>query len=79
MLGYEGRRGWINYLAVAPAHQGRGFGRALGGEGERVSAALGCPNVNLQVRSTNEAVVGFYKALGYSMDDVISLGKRLSG
>lgn len=78
MVGYDGHRGWINYLAVAPDHQRLGIGRALVAEAERQLAALGCPKVNLQVRTTNRAVVGFYQALGYAVDDVISMGKRLA-
>jgi ribosomal protein S18 acetylase RimI-like enzyme len=46
-------------------------------EAEQVLEALGCPKVNLQIRATNLAAVRFYEALGYSADDVISLGRRL--
>lgn len=77
MAGYEGHRGWINYLAVAPEHQRRGFGRAMMAETERLLRKLGCPKINLQVRSTNAAVIAFYRRLGYGVDDVVSLGKRL--
>lgn len=77
MAGYDGHRGWVNYLAVAPRSRRAGVGRALMGEVERVLAELGCPKVNLQIRGTNSAAVGFYEALGYSVDDVVSLGRRL--
>ncbi|WP_420644161.1 GNAT family acetyltransferase [Candidatus Leptofilum sp.] len=77
MGGYEGHRGWINYLAVAPNYQGRGIGRALMDEIEAKLLALGCPKINLQVRSSNRAVIQFYGHIGYHIDDVISLGKRL--
>jgi ribosomal protein S18 acetylase RimI-like enzyme len=77
MAGYEGHRGWINYLAVEPAAQRRGLGRALMAEAERLLRAAGCPKVNLQVRSTNAAVIAFYRRLGYAVDEVTSLGKRL--
>jgi len=77
MVGYDGHRGWINYLAVSPDAQRRGIGRAMMTEAERRLLALGCPKVNLQVRATNAAVVRFYSALGYTEDHVISLGKRL--
>jgi RimJ/RimL family protein N-acetyltransferase len=46
-------------------------------EAERVLAVLGCPKVNLQIRATNAAAIGFYEALGYTADDVVSLGRRL--
>jgi ribosomal protein S18 acetylase RimI-like enzyme len=77
MIGYDGHRGWINYLAVAPAHRGRGHARALMREAERLLAEAGCPKVNLQVRSTNASVIGFYRAIGYLQDDVVSFGRRL--
>jgi ribosomal protein S18 acetylase RimI-like enzyme len=77
MAGYEGHRGWINYLAVDPRWRRRGIGRSLVSEAERLLAASGCPKVNLQVRSENSDVIAFYRASGYSLDDVVSLGKRL--
>ena len=77
MGGYEGHRGWINYLAVLPEFQQQGIGRALMAEVEARLLALGCPKINLQVRSGNTAVIQFYGHLGYHIDDVISLGKRL--
>jgi ribosomal protein S18 acetylase RimI-like enzyme len=77
MAGYEGHRGWINYLAVLPECQGKGFGRIMMGQAERRLLDLGCPKINLQVRSSNTAVIEFYRRLGYSVDDVVSMGKRL--
>ncbi|MBX3747059.1 MAG: GNAT family acetyltransferase [Verrucomicrobiae bacterium] len=77
MLGYEGHRGWINYLAVDPDHQRHGYGRALMAEAERLLRAAGCPKINLQIRATNQGVIEFYRRLGYAVDDVVSMGKRL--
>ncbi|MDO5288473.1 MAG: GNAT family acetyltransferase [Pseudomonadota bacterium] len=77
MFGYDGHRGWVNYLAVAPSHQRRGLGRQLMAEGQARLLALGCPKLNLQVRSSNTAALGFYERMGYGRDDVVSLGKRL--
>jgi ribosomal protein S18 acetylase RimI-like enzyme len=77
MAGYEGHRGWINYLAVATEHQGKGLGRAMMAEAERLLAQAGCPKVNLQVRFSNQQVIEFYRRLGYAVDDVVSMGKRL--
>ena len=77
MAGYEGHRGWVNYLAVCPTHRRRGVGRALMAEAERLLRDAGCPKINLQVRSTNAAVLDFYRAIGFAVDDVISMGKRL--
>ena len=77
MGGYEGHRGWINYLAVSPDHQRKGFGRQMMVAIERAIAARGCPKINLQVREGNDQVVAFYKALGYFPDHAICLGKRI--
>lgn len=77
MVGYDGHRGWVNYLGVDPTHQGLGLGRAMMREAERRLLALGCPKLNLQVRSGNASVLAFYRALGYEIDETVSLGKRL--
>jgi ribosomal protein S18 acetylase RimI-like enzyme len=77
MAGYEGHRGWINYLAVDPDHRRSGLGRAMMAEAERLLLALGCPKVNLQVRRSNKQACDFYLALGFAEDDVVSFGKRL--
>jgi ribosomal protein S18 acetylase RimI-like enzyme len=77
MAGYDGHRGWMNYLAVAPENQRSGLARQMVSEVERRLRALGCPKINLQVRRDNADAVGFYRAIGYSQDDVISLGTRL--
>jgi ribosomal protein S18 acetylase RimI-like enzyme len=77
MAGYEGHRGWINYLAVDPAGQRQGLGRQLMDWAEARLREQGCPKINLQVRLGNEPVLAFYAALGYADDHVVSLGKRL--
>ena len=77
MAGYEGHRGWMNYLAVSPRFRSRGFGRALVEHVERALLERGCPKVNLQVRASNPDAVAFYRRLGYAQDESISLGKRL--
>ena len=77
MAGYEGHRGWINYLAVEPDEQRQGRGRQLMEAAENALRALGCPKINLQVRAANAGVRAFYERIGYSLDNVISLGKRL--
>jgi ribosomal protein S18 acetylase RimI-like enzyme len=77
MVGYEGHRGWINYLAVHPDHRRRGLGRLLMTAAERRLADLGCPKVNLQVRASNLAAVEFYHRIGYAAEEVVSMGRRL--
>ena len=77
MAGYEGHRGWINYLAVAPHFQKTGYGREIMARAEALLRARGCPKINLQVRTTNREVIEFYQRLGFTIDEVVSLGKRL--
>lgn len=77
MAGYEGHRGWINYLAVAPAWRRRHLATHLMREAERLLREAGCPKINLQVRTGNRDVIAFYRSLGYGQDDVASLGLRL--
>ncbi|MBN2104685.1 GNAT family acetyltransferase [bacterium] len=78
MAGYEGHRGWINYLAVDPNYRGEGIGRLLMEYAEAQLKAMGCPKINLQVRAANRRVVDFYKTLGYQVEDVVNMGKRFS-
>ena len=77
MGGYDGHRGWIYYLAVHPDFRQRGYGRLIIGTLEGLLREAGCPKINLMVRATNNAVVEFYNSLGYRVDEVVSLGKRL--
>lgn len=77
MAGYEGHRGWVNYLAVQTGLHGNGYGRQLMERVETLLKNRGCPKVNLQVRSTNAEVIAFYQSLGYVVDPAVSLGKRL--
>lgn len=77
MAGYEGHRGWINYLAVHPDHRRMGLARQMMEHAEELLRAAGCPKINLQVRKTNAAVIAFYEALGFGVEEVVSLGKRL--
>lgn len=77
MAGYDGHRGWVNYLAVDIGQRRRGIGSALMRDAERRLRLLGCPKINLQVRTENREVQAFYATLGFKNDEVVSLGKRL--
>ncbi len=77
MAGYDGHRGWINYLAVRVDHQHTGIGKRMLEAAEMRLRAAGCPKINVQVRRTNAKVIEFYKKTGYAPDEVVSLGKRL--
>ncbi len=77
MAGYEGHRGWLNYLAVSPDMRQKGLARQLVSEVEKRLRLVGCPKINSQVRGTNTEAIAFYRKIGFVEDNVISLGKRL--
>ena len=77
MAGYDGHRGWINYLAVAPPLQNLGYGRLLMEHAENLLRDMGCAKINVQIRVGNRGAVEFYRCLDYKVDDVVSMGKRL--
>ena len=77
MAGYDGHRGWIYYLAVDPDYRQQRIGRRMMEKAESALKMRGCPKINLQVRTSNQAVISFYERLGFSDDEVIGLGKRL--
>lgn len=77
MVGHDGHRGWVYYLAVVETERGRGIGRRLMHACEDWVKARDIPKIQLMVRSTNERVVAFYEDLGYVDADVVVLGRRL--
>jgi ribosomal protein S18 acetylase RimI-like enzyme len=77
MVGFDGHRGWVYYLAVNPGQQRQSIGCKLMAEAERLLLERGCPKICLMVRSSNADVIAFYKTLGYAQDDVVTLGRRL--
>ena len=78
MGGYDGHRGWLYSLAVAPAHRRRGIGKKLVVHAEQALAERGCVKINLQILEENAAVAKFYEALGFVVEKRISMGKQLS-
>ena len=79
MIGHDGHRGGLYYLAVDPAFQKRGFGRAAVAAAEAWLRERGVWKINLMVRSENEKTGRFYEHLGYTVNPVTSFGKRLDG
>lgn len=77
MAGYDGHRGWLYYLAVDPSCRRKGYGRAIVQAAERMLQEAGCPKINLQVRTSNREVIAFYECIGFAVDEVVGMGKRL--
>jgi len=77
LAGYDGHRGWLYSVAVDSSFRRRGIGSKLVRHAESVLAELGCPKLNLQVRATHSSVGGFYKSLGFQIEERISMGKIL--
>lgn len=77
MAGFDGHRGWINYLAVDPQSQRRGLGRAIMAAAERLLREAGRPKINLLIRRDNASAIRFYKRIGFAEDAVVCYGKRL--
>lgn len=77
MAGYDGHRGWIYSMAVDPDYRKKGIGSLLLKHAENELKKLDCPKINLQVLPSNKEVVDFYKKNGYSVEERISMGKRL--
>ena len=78
MVGEDGHRGWVYYVAAAPGLQGQGHGRAIMLAAEAFLREQGVPKVELMVRSDNLAARGFYDRLGYSTEDVVVMSRRLA-
>jgi ribosomal protein S18 acetylase RimI-like enzyme len=76
MAGYDGHRGWLNYLGVKPSCQRRGYGREMVLAAMEILKNLGCPKLNLQIRESNQQVIQFYEKLGFKRDPVIGMGYR---
>lgn len=77
MAGYDGHRGWIYCLAVCPACRRQGIGSDLMCAAEKALGAKGCLKINLQIMQGNESVAAFYLSRGYSVEQRVSMGKRL--
>ena len=79
MVGFDGHRGWVYYLAVDLASRRRGCGRAMMAAAETWLRERGVPKLQLMVRDDNIEALGFYASLGLEPQSVVTLGKRLDG
>jgi ribosomal protein S18 acetylase RimI-like enzyme len=77
MVGFDGHRGWVYYLAAAPDHRRRGLGRQMMAAAEDWLRGRGAPKIQLMVRTDNDEALGFYDALGLTRQDVVTLGRFL--
>jgi len=77
LAGFDGVRGWVHKLAVSPKHQRLGIASRLMEVAEQRLLGLGCPKLNLQIRASNVEVIDFYSQAGYSIEDRVSMGKKL--
>jgi ribosomal protein S18 acetylase RimI-like enzyme len=77
MGGYDGHRGWVNYVGVDPEYRKQGLGWQIMEAIEKELLVRGCPKLNLQVLAGNRDAMMFYDRIGYKKDEVVSLGKRL--
>jgi ribosomal protein S18 acetylase RimI-like enzyme len=77
MGGYDGHRGWVYAVAVSPRHRRQGIGTVLIRHLEVALVARGCLKINLQVRRSNTGVIPFYESLGYAVEEIVSMGKRM--
>jgi len=75
MIGYDGHRGWVYYLAVSPAHQRSGLGRRIMEAAADWLRDRGAPKIQLMVRTSNAATLDFYAALGFERQETVTLGK----
>jgi ribosomal protein S18 acetylase RimI-like enzyme len=77
MLGYDGHRGWIYYLAVSPDRRRRGLARRMMSAAEDWLRARGAPKIQLMVRDGNDDAIAFYESLGLERQEVVTLGRFL--
>ena len=78
MAGYDGHRGWLNYLGVDPDFRRRGLAKEMVAAAVARLTAAGCIKINLQIRESNHSAVEFYRRIGFKTDPVMSMGLRLA-
>ena len=79
MVGHEGHRGWVYYVAVDPDHRGKGHGRTMMDAAEDWLRNAGIAKLQLLVRPENAKVQAFYESIGYDEQPRIMYAKWLDG
>jgi ribosomal protein S18 acetylase RimI-like enzyme len=79
MVGYDGHRGWVYYVATDPDRRAKGFGHAIMNAAEDWLRAAGIPKLQLLVRPENAEVAAFYQSIGYGEQKILFFTKWLDG
>jgi ribosomal protein S18 acetylase RimI-like enzyme len=79
MVGHDGHRGWVYYVATDPDHRGKGHGRAIMVAAEEWLRQAGIAKMQLMVRADNTKVQAFYESIGYDEQERIIYAKWLDG
>ena len=79
MVGHDGHRGWVYYVAIDPKRQAQGHGRAIMDAAEAWLRRAGVPKVQLLVRRENTRADAFYQSLGYDESTSVMFSKWLDG
>ena len=79
MVGHDGHRGWVYYVAADPDRRAKGYGRAIMNAAEDWLRAAGIPKLQLLVRRENSGVAAFYQSIGYEEAQTIVFAKWLDG
>ena len=74
IAGYDGHRGWLYAVATSPSYRRSGIGQKLVSLAVQSLKNIGCVKVNLQIRATNTEVIEFYKSIGFSTEERVSMG-----
>lgn len=77
MVGHDGHRGVVYYVSVDPERRGEGLGRTIMAAAEDWLLSRGVWKLNLVVRAENSAIIDFYSALGYAVEERVNMAKWL--
>jgi len=79
MVGHDGHRGWVYYVATDPDRRAKGYGRAIMNAAEDWLRATGIAKLQLMVRRDNAKAGAFYQSIGYAEAQTIVFAKWLDG
>ena len=79
MVGHDGHRGWVYYVAVDPDRRTRGLGRTIMAAAEDWLRQAGILKLQLLVRRENTQANAFYTSLGFAESTSVMFAKWLDG